>query len=146
MYLVAMRLTADTADAQDAVQDAVVKLWQQQSKLYGATSIEGYAITAARNAAIDIARRRHPSATLDGVVERDPGHDPAQVLAIKDRVAHVMEIIDDLPETQRQVILMRDVEEMEFDEIVEATGLSHVNVRAILSRARASIRKHFASV
>lgn len=146
MYLVAIRLTADTADAQDAVQDAVINLWQQQAKLESAGNIEAYAVTAARNAAIDITRRRHPACDIEDATQHDMSHDPATALSIKDRVEHVMEIIDDLPDTQRRVILMRDVDGCEFDEIVEATGFSHVNVRTLLSRARATIRKHFANI
>lgn len=145
MYLVAMRLTADTADAQDAVQDAVVNLWQQQSRLENATSIEAYAITAARNAAIDIVRRRHPAIPLDEIVRQDSAHDPAQALDIRNRVEMVMEIIEDLPEAQRRVVLMRDVDGQELEDIARETGYSNVNVRTLLSRARAAIRKHFSS-
>lgn len=146
MYLVAMRLTANADDAQDAVQDAVVNLWQQQSKLENAESVEAYAITAARNAAVDITRRRHPADDIETVVQRDSSHDPATLLSIKDRVEHMMEIIDDLPETQRRVILMRDVDGCEYDEIARETGFSLVNVRTLLSRARTTIRKHFANI
>ena len=146
MFTAAIRLTADTADAQDAVQDAVVRLWQQQSKLEKATNIEAYAITAAHNAAVDIVRRRHPVASLEGIAERDPGLDPSMALDIKDRVERVMEIIEDLPEAQRRVILMRDVDGLELEEIARDTGYSNVNVRALLSRARAKIRKHFANI
>lgn len=146
MFTAAIRLTADTADAQDAVQDAVVRLWQQQSRLEDASNIEAYAVKAAHNAAIDIVRRRHPVTPLEGLAERDTGHDPSKDLDIKDRVERVMEIIEDLPEAQRRVILMRDVDGLELEEIARDTGYSNVNVRALLSRARAKIRKHFVSI
>ena len=143
MYLVAIRLTADTADAQDAVQDAVINLWRQQSGLEGATNIEAYTAAAARNAAVDIVRRRHPVTTLDGIADSSSGHDLSGELDIRDRVKRVMEIIDDLPEAQRRVILMRDVDGFEMDEIARDTGYSYANVRTLLSRARVAIRRHF---
>lgn len=146
MYYMAIRLTGDSADAEDAVQDAVLSLWHKQSRLVEAENTRSYIMTVARNAALDILRRKKPSLSLDSAGEHVDDGDIVRKIENRDRVRHVMQIIDDLPEAQRRVIIMRDVDECEFDEIVDTTGFSYVNVRTLLSRARASIRKHFESL
>ncbi len=52
-------------------------------------------------------------------------------------------LIDRLPDQQRQVLLLRDVNDFSFEEIGEATGLSAVNIRVLLSRARKKIREQY---
>lgn len=141
MYLVALRLTTNREDACDAVQDALVNLWQHRSRLPEAAKIKAYAMTAARNAAVSIIRRRHLYTPIEE--SEDDIHDMAREIDARDRFSLVMNIIDDLPRGQRSVIMLRDIEGREYDDIVSLTGLSHANVRTLLSRARNVIRNHF---
>lgn len=67
----------------------------------------------------------------------------AERLDFADESEQVMTLIDKLPEQQRQVITMRDIDGMSFDEIEACTGLSVGNVRVVLSRARKQIREKF---
>ena len=66
-------------------------------------------------------------------------------MAARDRAGKVMEIIGSMPQQQARVVTMRDVEGATFDEIHDATGMSAVNIRVTLSRARNMIRKHFSN-
>ena len=62
---------------------------------------------------------------------------------LKDEVNQVKRIIHSLPHQQRQVIVMRDVNDCSMEEIEQATGLSPVNIRVLLSRTRKKIREQF---
>ena len=55
-------------------------------------------------------------------------------------------IIGTLPDEQQQVVKMRDVDDCSYEEIVQATGLSAVNVRVLLSRARKKIQEQFNAI
>ena len=92
-----------------------------------------------RNCAIDIIRRRRPSVQLDLICDQSTGDNPEQTVENKLKIAQIMTIINDLPPTQQQVILMRDVEGYELEEIARETGCSYGNIRVLLSRARTTI-------
>ena len=64
----------------------------------------------------------------------------------RDEANQVLRLIDGLPQQQRQVILMRDVNDQPYEEIEETTGLSAVNIRVLLSRARKKIREQFKEI
>ena len=57
-----------------------------------------------------------------------------------------MKLIGQLPEQQQQIVIMRDVDDRPYEEIEEATGLSAVNIRVLLSRARKKIREQFKEI
>ena len=84
-----------------------------------------------------------PSVKLDLICDQSTGDNPEQTVENKLKIAQIMTIINDLPPTQQQVILMRDVEGYELEEIARETGCSYGNIRVLLSRARTTIRKHF---
>jgi RNA polymerase sigma-70 factor (ECF subfamily) len=57
-----------------------------------------------------------------------------------------MKLIGQLPEQQQQIVIMRNVDDRPYEEIEEATGLSAVNIRVLLSRARKKIREQFKEI
>ncbi len=73
MYRVALALTGNEADAADAVQDACLKLWEKRTMLARAENKGAYCTGAARHAALDIIRGRHPSADLGHLPEPATG-------------------------------------------------------------------------
>ena len=143
MYMLALRLTADSDDAQDVVQDSVTRLWQSRSKLDDVDNIEAYISAIVKNAALDTVKRRSRSVNLDEVNQMPHDADVATDLARREQVRHVMNAINDLPDTQQQVLMMRDVYGYEFDEIERATGCNYGHIRVLLSRARKTIKNHF---
>jgi RNA polymerase sigma-70 factor (ECF subfamily) len=57
-----------------------------------------------------------------------------------------MTLIGQLPDQQRQIMQMRDVEDLAYEEIEKATGLTSINIRVLLSRARKKIREQFLAI
>lgn len=141
MFRTAFAVTGNAEDAEDAVQTALANLWERRERLDAVSSAEAYAIVGARNAALDIVASRRPADSLDALPDRpEPDADSTET---RDRAERVMRLIDALPEPQRTVLSLRDLEGLSTDEIHAATGLSAANIRVILSRARAAVRKHF---
>lgn len=141
MFRTAFAITGNAEDAEDAVQTALANLWERRRRLDAVKSAEAYAIVGARNAALDIVGSRRPSDRLDALPERAAPE--ADTLETRDRAERALRLIDALPEPQRTVLSLRDLEGLSTDEIHAATGLSAANIRVILSRARAAVRQHF---
>lgn len=141
MLSLAGRITGNRDDAADAVQDAFVKLWQQQERYGTSSHASGAGMTAVRNASIDLARRnRHRN---DVPVEEIA--DDITDITDEDRIIvyqQVRAIIDkELSANQRAIIDMREIQGMEFDDIAARLGMQPATVRVELSRARKRVRE-----
>ena len=94
-----------------------------------------------RNLALDIANRAgRGNLRLDGIVDGGT-ESPADAADSRERLSMVTRLMDSLPEVQRSIMEMRDIEGMPYGEIAEAMGLSETQVRVYLFRARSRIRE-----
>lgn len=129
-------LGADSGEAADAVQDAMVRIWRSGVAMGQITNPEGYAMMAVRSAAIDILRKRRRWDPLEGAVSALPGHPPDP-----DAVEMLERIVDSLPQGQLEVVRLSAFANLSNDEIASVTGYSAVNVRTLLSRGRKKIKE-----
>lgn len=137
----ARKLTDDPADAEDAVQEIMLKLWNMRLRLDEYRSIEALAVTMTHHHCMDCWRSKRPDAlSLDQVQTSSPTASPEQLLEEKDEFTLMRQIIDSLPPLQRTIIQMKDVQEYETDEIAEITGCNPEAIRSNLSRARKKVR------
>lgn len=143
MYRVALALCGNGADAADAVQNAAINLWEKRRRLDGVANMQPYCVGAARNAALTLIARRHPADSIDTAPPPPDYTTPESRLENADAANLVVALMDTLPARQRTVLAMRDVEGLEMNEIEKLTGLTAQNIRVLLCRARATIRKHF---
>lgn len=133
----ARRLTDDPDDAEDAVQETMLRLWNRRAELEQYRSIEAFAMTLVHNLCMDLWRtRRNEYVSLDNVSNSTCEATPEQLLEIKDEIKLMRTIIQSLPPLQRTIMQMKDIEEYETDEIAEITGCSAEAIRSNLSRAR----------
>lgn len=145
---VALRMLGNVEDAEDMVQEVYMKLWDRREELPDVQNMEAYCVALTKNMCIDRLRL----AEVDRVDVDDvplslaAADDVASQLERQDAVEQVKLIIETLPEKQQQVITLRDIRDCTFEEIEEQTGLTAVNVRALLSRARKTIRERFKRV
>lgn len=145
---VALRMLGNVEDAEDMVQEVYMKLWGKHEELPDVQNMEAYCVALTKNMCIDRLRL----AEVDRVDVDDVPlslaavDDVASQLERQDAVEQVKLIIETLPEKQQQVITLRDIRDCTFEEIEEQTGLTAVNVRALLSRARKTIRERFKRV
>ena len=137
----ARKLTEDPSDAEDAVQEIMLKLWNRRQKLDEYQSIEALAMTMTHHLCMDIWRAKRPdSLSLEQVQAPSQSATPERLLEEKDEFRLMREIIDSLPTLQRTIIQMKDVQEYETEEIAEITGCSAEAIRSNLSRARKKVR------
>ena len=141
----ARRLTDDSPDAEDIVQDAFIKLWNMRDKLDDYRSPEAICKTITHNLCMDYWRSRKPDPlSLDQVQMTDNQYKvPDRWLEEKDNYNLMRQIIDSLPPLQRSIIYMKDVQEYESDEIGEITGCNAEAIRSNLSRARKKVRDQY---
>ena len=143
IYGFSCRLMGDAEEARDVVQEIYVKLWRLREKLHTYRNLEAFAMTVTRNLCLDKLRARR-TVSMDGPYfpeEEDTGQQPDEMLENANAAKLARDIINDLPEQQRSVIHLRDVEGYEFEEIGEMTGMNINNVRVVLSRARKKVRE-----
>ena len=145
MLSLAERITGNRDDAADAVQDAFVKLWQQRGRYDCTSHAQGAGMMTVRTTSIDMARRNKRQA--DVPVEQaadtiDEVSDNERSLAYQ----QVRRIIDnDLSQKQRQIIDLREMQGLEFEDIANRLDMTAANVRVELSRARKRVREIYRS-
>jgi RNA polymerase sigma-70 factor (ECF subfamily) len=142
---VALRLLGNAEDAEDIVQEVYMKLWSKRDALPDVQDVEAYCVTLTKNMCIDRLRiAEADKADVDEVPTMLVATDDVEAQVERhDAVEQVKQIIETLPEHQQQVITLRDMEDCSFEEIAEQTGLTAVNIRMLLSRARKTIRERF---
>ncbi len=143
MYAEAFRILGSAEDAEDAVQDVYTKLWERRGSLAGVDNPRAYSMAMVRNRCLVLAAGRPQPPPPEGATETG-SVDLGAEIEVRDSAERIIGIINTLPERQRQVVMMHDVEGCKNSEIEEATGLSADNVRQLLSRARRLIRECFA--
>jgi len=129
--------------AEDMVQETFLKLWMQRDKIERVDNPEAYSITVLRRLFYDRMRTGHlQEVDKDvGCLQVTSSQNISRQLEVADEYQRVRLLISHLPEPQGRIMLMRDVEDRSFEEISIETGLTEVNIRSILSRARKKIRE-----
>lgn len=140
LYQVAYGLLHNQQDAEDVVQETLVKLWHEADRLERMGNPSGYVLRILKNASIDLLRLRPNEIELEPLEEviAEPDLSPH-----KETQDKVKTILQSLPMKAQQIITMRHVAECSIDEICEVTGETPVNVRQILSRTRKKIVEQF---
>ena len=143
LFSVAYRLMSNAQAAEDMVQETFLKLWMQRDKMEKVDNPEAYSITVLRRIFYDKMRARHlQEVDKDvGSLQVSSSQNISKQLEEADEYQRVRLLITHLPEPQARIMLMRDIEDRSFDEISTETGLTEVNIRSILSRARKKIRE-----
>ena len=143
LFSVAYRLMSNAQAAEDMVQETFLKLWMQRDKIERIDNPEAYSITVLRRLFYDKMRTGHlQEVDKDvGSLQVTSSQNISRQLEAADEYQRVRQLISHLPELQGRIMLMRDVEDRSFEEISIEIGLTEVNIRSILSRARKKIRE-----
>lgn len=143
---VAKNMLANEVDAEDAVQETFLRLWNQRSQLSNHPNVGGFAMQTLKNICIDRLRAERHNVSLDGISIAGNSITPYTFTEQQDSVLIIRNIIDSLPETQRHIITLRDVDGYELGEIAAIIGSEESTVRVNLSRARKTVRDKFLSM
>jgi RNA polymerase sigma-70 factor (ECF subfamily) len=134
LMLTARRYLGDD-DAEDTVQDALLRLWQMVGELR--QPFDALALRLTRNLCIDKVRRKKPTLTLTDSGETGEADDNDE------RIERMMAVVSTLPDLQQTVLRLRHLEGMEMNEIADLIGSSEVAIRKALSRARQAVRQKY---
>ncbi len=135
----------DEDDARDVVQDIFLKLWQKRKELDQIENIEAFAMRMTRNRCLDIIRASR-TVPIDAETDRKLKQvtiDVHSKIELGEAAGLVKKLIGQLPEIQRSVMEMRDLQQLEYEEIAEMTGLQVNAIRVNLSRARKKVRDEY---
>ena len=141
LYRVAFYILESEAEAEDAVQELYLKLWKNRSALDGIRSPKAYAMTLLRNICMDRIRQEKRISGAEVPESIGGGFDPEAAMDGKERLEKVLAAVKSLPDKQREILLLRAVEGLSYDEIAERTGINYLSLRVLLSRARQTLKK-----
>lgn len=144
----ALRITFDRAEAEDVVQETLIRVWNKREEWTKFGSIEAYCLTVARNLAIDRSELKDAQTVelAPAMEQTDTASDPYERLAGKERLALVHNLMNRLPEKQRVIMQLRDVEGKSYKDIAVVLGITEEQVKVNLFRARQKVKQQFLEI
>ena len=142
VYRLAMRYLVSTDSAEDATQEIILKLWKNKEKIQNYRNVEAFAMTMTKNHCLDVLKAKS-SNNLKLVHSNYKDHNISldKQTEITDTVNIVHKLISELPEKQRIIMQLRDIEQYSFEEIGKILEIQQTAIRVALSRARKTIRE-----
>jgi RNA polymerase sigma-70 factor (ECF subfamily) len=142
VFRLSRRLLVSTEEAEDATQEVLVKLWNNKEKLQSYGSVEAMAMTMTKNFCLDRLKSKQASEMRivhSNYTDRQAGLQ--QQAEDRDSWEWAEKIMKNLPEQQKLIMQMRDIEQYEFEEIAKIMDMNETAVRVALSRARKTLRE-----
>ena len=148
LFRIALQMLKSVEEAEDALQDVMVRLWDKRMQLSEYKSLEAFAVTVTKNRCLDKLKSKKHKYHLDvQELELDSGQEnPYRRMEMSEGVKLMIQAFDELPEQQRLLITLREVEGFSYEEISVQTGLQVNNIRVALSRARKAAREAYLKV
>ena len=150
LFRLALRITLNRADAEDIVQETMMKVWSRREQWDTIDSMEAFCMTICRNLALDRQKRMDKqNASLEeghDRADRSYSSNPEEQAVQKDRLKLVRDLMNQLPEKQRTCMHLRDVEGKAYKDIATVLGISEQQVKVNIFRARQTIRQQFLQI
>lgn len=147
LFRLALRITLNREEAEDVVQDTLIKVWNARDRWLELDSIEAYSLTIARNLSLDrIKKMENQNDSLEEQnTERldENTSTPSERMIQKDKLDIVRNIIDELPEKQRSCLQLRDIEGKSYKEIADIFCITEDQVKVNIFRARQTVKQRF---
>ena len=147
LFRLALRITLNREEAEDVVQDTLIKVWNARDRWQELDSIEAYSLTIARNLSLDrIKKMENQNDSLEEQnTERldENTSTPSERMIQKDKLDIVRNIIDELPEKQRSCLQLRDIEGKSYKEIADILSITEDQVKVNIFRAHQTVKQRF---
>ncbi|WP_242093237.1 RNA polymerase sigma factor [Aestuariivivens sediminicola] len=142
VFRLAKRILISTEEAEDATQEVMLKLWNNKAKIAEYRNVEAFSMTMTKNYCFDKLKSKQSQNLKIVHSNYEDKHTTLQrQVELNDSVSWVAKIIEELPEQQKLIIQLRDIEEYDYDEIADMLNMNQTAVRVNLSRARKTIRE-----
>lgn len=148
LYRLALRITLSREEAEDIVQDTLIRVWNRRESWDTIENIEAFAMTVCRNMSLDRLRlHENQNASLDDTAGATDNavaaSNPYERTVQREKVTIVRQLIDALPEKQRACMQLRDIEGKTYREIATVLGITEEQVKVNIFRARQTIKQQF---
>ena len=147
LFRLALRITLNRVEAEDVVQETMIKVWNRRDRWEELESMEAFCLTICRNIAIDKMRKKeNQNQSLESehdAPDQSYASNPEEQVMQQDRIQLVRRLIDNLPEKQRSVMQLRDIEGKSYKEIAQIMDISEEQVKINIFRARQTIRQQY---
>ena len=148
LFRLALRITFDRAEAEDVVQDTMIRVWNKREEWTQFGSIEAYCLTVAKNLAIDRSQKKEAqNVELTPEMEEESEiSGPYDQLVNNERMSIIHRLINELPEKQRLIMQLRDIEGESYKEIAKIFNLTEEQVKVNLFRARQKVKQRYLEI
>ena len=148
LYRLALRITLNPAEAEDIVQETMIKVWNKREQWNDIESIEAFCLTICRNISLDKMRKmENQNQSLEESEHDAPDQsyssNPEEQAMQQDKLMLIRRLINALPEKQRSAMQLRDFEGKSYKEIAQIMDISEEQVKINIFRARQTIRQKF---
>ena len=140
------RMCGDLRLAEDVAQESFVRVWQNLNRYKPQYAFRSWLYRIATNAALDSLRRERPTTELDSVSVADSGITPEQSVEENQQAAHVRRAIAQLSAPLRVVLILREYQELTYQEIADALDIPIGTVMSRLNTARVQLRHELHAV
>ncbi len=149
LFRLALRITLNRFEAEDIVQDTLIKVWNRRSDWNDIDSIEAFSLTICRNLSLDrIKKKENNNDSLEDVKGAEPlaSSNPQDRMIQADRVGLIKQIVDSLPEKQRSCMQLRDFEGKSYKEIAMILDITEEQVKVNIFRARQAVKHKYMKI
>lgn len=148
LFRLALRITFDRAEAEDVVQDTMIRVWNKREEWTQFGSIEAYCLTVAKNLAIDRSQKKEAQ-NVELTPEMEEESEISGLydqLVNNERMSIIHRLINELPEKQRLIMQLRDIEGESYKEIAKILNLTEEQVKVNLFRARQKVKQRYLEI
>ncbi len=149
LFRFAFRLLGSSDEAKDVVQEVFIKVWNGREQLEEIQNVEAWCMRITKNLSLDRLRQqqRRPTDSIEkGLHVQNETQSPHDTAEMTESMKHVGELMALLPERQRQVMHLRDIEGYSYNEIVEILEIDMSQVKVNLFRARNAVRERLQKI
>ena len=150
LFRMALRITQNREEAEDVVQETMIKVWNRREQWAQLESIEAFCLTICRNLALDKLRRmdNQVQSLGDDIDPTDHSHssNPEQVTIQNERTQMVRQLISELPERLRTCMQLRDIEGKSYRDIATILDITEQQVKVNIFRARQAVREQYLKI
>ena len=142
LYRVAYRFVENQADAEDMTQECYIKLWQKRHEWSSVQNPESFSVTIIKNVCLDFLRKKKPESLSTDSLQLIVGSSETQIEQ-REQLEKIQTIVTQLPEKQKQVVVLKYWHDLPDEDIAKHTGLKRGNIKMILSRTRKIIQEQY---
>ena len=148
LFRLALRITLDRAEAEDVVQDTMIRVWNKRDEWKQFESIEAYCLIVAKNLAIDRSQKKEAQNVelTSEMAEEVDLFGPYEQLVNDERMKIIHRLINELPEKQRLIMQLRDIEGVSYKDIAKVLHLTEEQVKVNLFRARQKVKQQYIEI